>query len=234
MELLKKTRISILIFVSFVLAEAAPPALARLQTESYTENYGSASAPLVVADLGQTGFPVNLSLPQFNPSLGTLEDIVLTLSSTDIVGYEVLNETGSSQPFSHAYANITVTVSGLDSLRTTARINAGPFAGALSPGANVHAGSTIRATGDSTENVPSGGFGLYTGSGLVYFDLSANAMCGRYGGSAAAGVFFGGFAECYGTIGVQYCYEAVPEPGNVCAGFAALGFCLLKLTRLTR
>jgi hypothetical protein len=234
MELLSKTRISIPFFVAFVLAGAATPAGAGLQTESYTENYGSASAPLVVADFGQSSFPLSLSLPQFNPSQGTLEDIVLTLSSTDIVGSEVLNETGSSQAFSHAFANITVNVSGPDSLQTTARLEAGPFAGTVMAGEYTHAGSTMRTTAASRENVPSSSFGLYTGSGLVYFDLSADAMCGRYGGSGAAGVFFGGFADCYGTVEVQYRYAAVPEPGTLCAGFAGLVFCLLKLTRLPR
>ena len=52
---------------------------------------------MVVADDGQTTFPIALNLSKFDPSLGTLTDIILTLSSTDIVGSEVLNITGSAQ-----------------------------------------------------------------------------------------------------------------------------------------
>jgi hypothetical protein len=228
---MRKTRILIPVFIAAVLAEAAMPAQAAMET--YAANYGSASAPLVVADFGQTSFPISLALPQFNPSQGTLNDIVLTLSSTDIIGPEVFNETGSSQSYSGASANITVNVTGPYSLQTTTMLSAGPFSGTLNSGTYVHAGSASGVAAANTENVPSTDFGLYTGSGLVSINLSANAPIGTYGGSGPPGVFFGGFAESYGTVDVQYLYTAVPvpEPGTLCAGLAALGCCLLKLTR---
>jgi hypothetical protein len=229
---MEKTRILIPVFIAVVLAAAAMPARAAM--ESYTANYGSASAPLVVADFGQTSFPISLALPQFDPSQGTLNDIILTLSSTDIVGSEVFNETGSSQSYSGAFANITVNVTGPNLLQTTTMLSAGPFSGTSGSGTYAHAGSTSGVAAASTEDVPVTGFGLYTGSDLVSINLSANTPIGTFGGSGPPGVFFGGFADSYGTVEVQYLYTAVPEPGTLCAGFAALGICLLKLTRPAR
>jgi hypothetical protein len=119
-------------------------------------------------------------------------------------------------------------------LQTTRMLYAGPFSGTVNSGAYIHAGSITGAAASSTEGVPSTDFGLYTGSGLVSFDLFGHEVTGSFGGSGPLGVFFGGFADSYGTIEVQYRYTAVPEPGTLCAGFAALGFCLLKLTRPAR
>jgi len=230
--LVKGRRNLIAVLMGFFLPAAAMTAQASI--ESYTVNYGSESSPLVVSDLGLTDFPVSLSLPQFNPLQGSLEEIILTLSSTDIVGAEVLNETGSVQSYSHAFANMTVDVTGPNSLQTTTTLLSGQYSGTVSPGAPIHVGSTSGTALSSTQNVPSSGFAMYTGSGMVSLDLAGNASAGSFGGSGPAGVFFGGFADSFGSVEVQYVYAAVPEPATLCAGFAALVFGLLKLTRFAR
>lgn len=202
--------------------------------QTYTVDYGSPSAPLVVSDFGGTSFPFSLALPQFNPSQGTLEGVVLTFSSTDIAGSQVLNETGQSQSYSGAFADLTVNVSGPDMLLTSLSLDAGPFSGIVGAGTHVDAGSAHGVAATSTTDVPSADFASYVGSGMTSLNLSASALNGTYGGSGPPGVFFGGFADSYGTVEVQYSYSAVPEPGTLFAGLAALGFCLFKLLRLPR
>jgi hypothetical protein len=207
---------------------------AQAALETYTANYGSPSAPLVVSDFGGTSFPFSLSLPQFNPSQGTLEQVVLTLSSTDIAGSQVLNETGTSQSYSGAFADLTVNISGPNMLLTSLSLEAGPFSGVVGAGTHVDAGSSSGAAAASTTDVPSADFASYIGSGMVSLNLSGSALNGTYGGSGPAGLFFGGFADSYGTVEVQYSYAAVPEPGTLFAGLAALGFCFFKLLRWPR
>jgi hypothetical protein len=64
---MKRTRILIPVFIAVVLAGAAMPAPAAM--ESFLVDYGSASAPLMVGDSS------TVNLPQFNPSQGTLTDV---------------------------------------------------------------------------------------------------------------------------------------------------------------
>jgi hypothetical protein len=230
---MNKTRFLTHAIISVVLVKATVSAQAAL--ESFTADYGSASAPLVIADFGSTAFPISLSLRQFDPSLGTLNDIILTLSSTDIAGPEVLNETGESQMYSGAFANnITVNITGPYMLETTTTLDAGPYTGSVNAGTFARAGSTSGFTTASTKDVPAPDFGLYTGSGFVLINLAANAPTGTFGGSGPPSLFFGGYADSFGMVEVQYIYTAVPEAGTLCAGLAALGYCLLKLTRPTR
>jgi hypothetical protein len=229
--MVKKARILIPVCMAVVMGEAAIPAHAAV--ESYNVPYGSASNPLVVADGAYplyTDFPAAINIPQFNPSQGTLTEIILTLSSTDIVGSEVYNSSSSPQTYSGAYANnLTVTISGPNSLQTSETLSApGPYSGTAAPNSFTYAGSVSGVAAPSTTDLTSG-FGSYTGTGSVPVSLSANTPVGTFGGSPSAGdVFFGGYADSYGSVEIEYIYTAVPEPGTLCAGVAALGFCLLR------
>src|SRR5580658_5112934 len=114
-------RVLLSVFLAVFLIRVATPAQAAM--ESYTENYGSASAPVVVLGepgLPPTAFPILFGLPQFNPSQGTLIDVILTLSSTDIIGSEVYNSSSSSQPYFGANVkNMTVQIAGPYGLQTS-------------------------------------------------------------------------------------------------------------------
>jgi hypothetical protein len=231
-RVLKRKRRLVLVVAALILAEGSRPVQAALET--YTANYGSPSAPLVVSDFGGTSFPFSLALPQFNPSQGTLEQVVLMLSSTDIAGSQVLNENGTPQSYSGAFADLTVNISGPNMLLTSLSLEAGPFSGVVGATTHLDAGSASGVAIASTTDVPSADFASYIGSGMVSLSLSGSALNGTYGGSGPPGLFFGGFADSYGTLEVQYSYAAVPEPGNLLAGLAALGFGLFKWLRPPR
>jgi hypothetical protein len=127
-----------------------------------------------------------------------------------------------------------VQIAGPGLLQTTTTLSAGPFSGTLGAGTYVHDYSSSGVTVSSTKDAQSADFSHYTGSGLVSINLAGNSPAATFQGSAAPGVFFGGYADSYGSLEVQYVYTAVPEPGTLCTGFAALGSCLLKLTRRSR
>jgi hypothetical protein len=231
---MKKTRILNPVFVAVALAAAAMPA--RAAVETFIADYGSSPAPGVVADNGQTTFPIALNLSKFDPSLGTLNDIILTLSSTDIVGSEVLNVTGSTQSYLGAsVSGATVTVTGPDSLQTSSLpMSAGPFSGTVAPNSVVHAGSTTEVATAITVHVQPADFGNYTGSGVVSVGLSASSSSAQPSGSGSPSLFFGWYADGYGSVEIEYDYTAVPEPGTMCAGLAAISVCGIELARRLR
>jgi hypothetical protein len=218
-----------------VMIEVATPAQAAM--ESFTQNYGSSASPLVISDAAvtpYTDFPETLSLPQFNPSQGTLTEIILTLSSTDIIGSEVYNYSSSTQSYTGAQAlNLSAIVAGPYGLQTSETLSTPGFSGTVGPSSFAHAGSVTGVAADSTVSVPTCSFSQFTGSGLVALNLLAAIPVGAYSGSGQA-TFFGGYADSFGALEVQYVYTAVPEPGTLWAGLAAVGFGLFRLTRSGR
>lgn len=213
------------------------PSPAQAAMESFTQNYGSSGSPLVISDAAvtpYTDFPETLNLPQFNPSQGTLTEIILTLSSTDIVGSEVYNYSSSTQSYTGAQAlNLTAIVAGPYGLQTSETLSTPAFSGTVGPSSFAHAGSVSGVAADSTVSVPTSSFSQFTGSGLVSLNLLAAIPVGAYSGSGQA-TFFGGYADSFGALEVQYVYSPVPEPGTLWAGLAAVGFCLFRLTRSGR
>ncbi len=233
---MKERGILIPVFVAVAWAAAAMPA--RAAVETFMAYYGSSSVPLVVADDGQTTFPIALNLPRFDPSLGTLTDIILTLSSTDIVGSEVKDITGSAQSYSGArVSGATVTVTGPNLLQTSSSpLGAGPFSGTVAPYSVVHAGSTTGVAPASTTPVQPSDFDNYTGSGMVSVGLSASTSAALSSGSGAGdpSPFFGWYADSYGSVEIEYDYVAVPEPGTFFAGLAAMSVCGIESARRLR
>ena len=103
------------------LTAAAMPAGAAMLI--YSANYGSPSSPLPV------GGNQNLSLGTFDPSLGTLTGVTISLFSEDIVESEILNFTTGNLPYTAASTAVPVTVTALNGLTTTVTAIAGPYAG---------------------------------------------------------------------------------------------------------
>jgi len=68
----------------------------------------------------------------------------------------------------------------------------------------------------------------YIGDGTSKFTATGDAGIGNYGGSATAGVFFGGLASLSSTATVTYNYDApaaaVPEPLTILGAATAVGF----------
>ena len=198
--------------------------------ETFSANYGPCAAPL--ADMGGNE---NLTLDTFNPSLGTLTGITLTLISNDTIESEVIDLTGQNQAYTDATATLPVTVTALAGLTATATGVAGPFSGvAMSPQFNKIVAGTSQVTTITSANVASGDFILYEGAGKT-FDMNVLVSDGVYSGSSMCGAvaFFGAGDSC-GTVDVTYDYSPVPEPGTLAAGLGLLGYYGVSLARRIR
>ena len=187
--------------------------------ESFSAVYG------VPTPLGPFGSET-LSLSKFDTSLGTLEDVTLTLVSHDTAYVSVYNFNGTPQGFTGAFASVPVTVTVLNGLTATAT-SAGTLAyGTAAPGRNDFPGITVSST---SSIILGSGFSDYEGMGGQMFNVTVTSGAGTYGGTAIPGVFFGGTAASYGTVEVDYSYiqgfnqggvESAPEPATygACAG----------------
>ena len=177
----------------------------------------------------------NLTLDKFDPSLGTLTGITLTLISHDTIESEVIDLTGQNQAYSDATATLPVTVTALDGLTATATGAAGPFSGvATRPQFSTTVAGTSQVTAITSANVASGDFILYEGAGKT-FDVNVLVSDGVYSGSSIGGaVAFFGTGDSCGTVDVAYDYSPVPEPGTLAAGLGLLGYCGVSLVRRIR
>jgi hypothetical protein len=202
--------------------------------ETFSANYGTGSSPLVGGD------SEDLSLSEFNPALGTLTGVTLTLISNDTIESEVINLVGQHcQNYTDATAMLPVSVTGLDGLTTTATGEAGPYSGmAKGPQFTTTVAGTAQVTTTTSAEAASGDFALYEGSGQT-FNLDVQVGNGVYSGSSAPNsvAFFGTGYSC-GKVEVTYDYinggngfSCIPEPGTFAAGLGALGCCGLGLIR---
>ncbi|HXC99988.1 MAG TPA: choice-of-anchor E domain-containing protein [Verrucomicrobiae bacterium] len=209
--------------IGTVLATGARSAQAAM--ESQVIDYGSASSPVAGGDT------VNLSFNKFDPSLGTLTDIILTLSSVDTVQSVVFDPNGGGNGYTAASVSGGMeTVNALNGLSTsTASLAAGPFAG-VTTGANTIAGSSTQTLSASTHVLPAD-FSSYTG-GAGTFDVSVVTGTATSSGSYLGNeLFFGWNANSYGSVEIDYDFAAVPEPGTWFAGLSVLGVCGVSLLR---
>lgn len=242
---MKSTSLSGCLIVTIAGAIAAMPVRAAMET--FSAAYGSATSPLPL-DGSQ-----NVSLGTFDTSLGVLDSITIELQSEDTVQTEILNLTTESLPYTGASTTVPIGVTALNGLTTSVSATAGPFAGTASAQAATKDGSVssmlfgglvlgatvVSTTVDgssspmslnSSVNVPASDFGLYEGTGPQTFDVSV--LVGEpFVEGSGAGLAFAGLGSSYGTVEVIYNYAAVPEPGNLWAGLAALGFCGIVAAR---
>ncbi len=191
---------------------------ASITTETFTTSYGSASAPLAI---GGSAFPVVLDLPQFNTALGSLVEIDLTLKTTGVLQAEVLN-TGAATNFSNASATGTITVTGPAGVQSQLVLTTTPFSGSVGLGTlsspTLTLGPAASLSGQDDSTVAPADFGAYEDNGSGgQVGLSLNAVfSGNYGGMGPMDVSFSGEPGDYGSLEVDYMYEAaVPEPQNL-------------------
>ncbi|MGC9943873.1 MAG: choice-of-anchor E domain-containing protein [Verrucomicrobiota bacterium] len=198
-------------------------------TETFSANYGSHNSPLVGGDSDE------LSLSDFNPSLGSLTGVTITLISNDTIESEVINLIGHCQDYKDATATLPVSVTALAGLTTTTTGVAGPYSGMVRGHQYTEsvAGKSHVTTTSSADIDPSD-FILYEGAGQS-FNLDVQVGDGVYSGSSAGNaVAFFGTGDSYGTVEVTYDYSCVPEPGTLAAGLGILGFCGINLVRRAR
>lgn len=226
-----KTRNGFLVSFVMVMAYAGATMPTGAAVESFSVDYGSSASPL--AD----GNSENLALSDFDPSLGILTGVTITLASNDNIKSEVINVNMASlsQNYSGATATLPVTVTALAGLTTTANGAAGPFSGSVpGPLGAIAVAGTISEIVNTSANVAPGDFVLYEGAAQT-FDVNVLVSDGIYSGNSAGdSVAFFGAGSSYGTVGVTYDYSPIPEPGTLAAGLGVLGYCGLRITRRFR
>lgn len=217
-----------------VLIIGAGAITAPAQVESEFADYGSAADPIVI---GGGGFPVMLTFPKFDTSLGTLTNILITLASTNSAQATVAN-IGSAMTFANAQAFATAMMTDLEGTNLAATLETIPFSGSIGSGTPASPtyvfGTALQGPATATLNVNSANFGLYewAGVGPNNFTLEVDATA-QGSGSGGSALFFGSTANAYGSAQINYYYSgATPEPDA--ASLAALAIGALAVRRKLR
>jgi len=159
-------------------------------------------------------FSHNFTFNLFDSTLGTLDQVTLSLSTTITAEVDIFNSTAVNQAYTNATASIPVTLTAPDAVTETATGVAGPVSGVATPGFNSQTG--LPASANTSQNIPMADWGFYEGVGPMTGNLNAAAATGTYSGNANPGVFFGGSAVAGATITITYFYQpagSIPEPG---------------------
>ena len=172
---------------------------------------------------------VNVALPEFDSSLGTLQAVDLTLTSTINGLVSIYNLTGASQSFTNALASMTVGVTGpAGTAASVTPMVIVPF-GTVNPGetdfgplANTASSSVAASTLSSYETI---------GGGTLNFAVVSSAG-GFFQGTSVPGVFFGGAVSTSGDVDITYTYSPVNLPDSLSiAGALTAALGLLGLIR---
>ena len=218
---MKKRRDIVRFGIAVAVAAFASPVVAAVET--FVADYGAAASPLAV------GSSENLSLGKFDPFLGTLIGVNLTLFSYDTVCSRIYNLTGESANYTQATATVPITVTALDSLTTAATGTAGPFAGtSTAPGVSVAGGTPVIAL-HSTASVSPADFGFYEGVGVLPFNVTVVNSVGTYSGDSGSLLFFGGSGLSYGMVEIDYIYADTPNRAQCAQGWPRSAFVALNL-----
>jgi hypothetical protein len=217
-----------------VLLCGALPASAALETQIL--DYGSAADPLTI---GSADFPAQLSFQKFDTSLGSLSDIVITITSQDILQSAVVN-LGAATSFQNAQSSATITVTGSDGTQTSDALATVPFSSPIGAGSFSDAtqvlGPAVQGSDSASSMVSAADFSAYewdgTGSESLVYGLTASSP-GISSGFGNPLTYFGLAAYSYGQAEIDYYYNSVsaPEPGTLAAGISALGFCAMAMAR---
>jgi hypothetical protein len=184
----------------------------------------SASASLVdqyAYTIFTTGVPFTqvFEVAKFDPNLGTLVGITMTLETSGSATVNVLNITLQNQAFSNAWARLPLMVTGPDGSLVEVVTEAGPASGTISAAPFAGGMTTISLpgpprTGSSSASVPAANFASYIGSGGSTMSFTA-AATGDYSGTSDSGaLWFSGSGQVGGTFTIAYEYirAEVPEP----------------------
>ena len=159
-----------------------------------------------------------VTLPDFDSSLGELQSIQLTLTIHDTSKIQVYNTSCSPVDFTNASIQFPGSVSGPGGLSFSLDLGASLASGTAKPGLNTFSGLT--STQILSQGVGTASFGLFEdqASGVVTFDyLKGNPTYqGTDGGHS---LFFGGSESGAGELKVVYTYltsavQPTPEPAG--------------------
>jgi hypothetical protein len=161
-------------------------------------------------------FSDSFALPLFNPSLGTLTSVQLTLTSTLSPVAQVFHITSTlSDSFSNATTLETINFTGPDGTVVPVSASSGSFNGTgLGSGVSSYPGPV--ATGvTNTVSVPSANYPSYEGVGNATFTFASAPFLSSGSSSPEAVFFFGGAGSADGDATVTYTYTPTPEPASL-------------------
>lgn len=208
--------------------------LTAIGLQAATISYGPVTTSPGFDPGDQTNYLQTLSLSQFNPSLGTLTGVQITVDTQLQKSGSLINTGASATDMDYTYrsAGIAVTGAGVSHIQ-----NASPafLAGEFFLGVPGNGGSvTIAALQEfSLGNIFNpGSLSLFIGTGTVDYavNAAANLLTGCGNGNCASNIV----TTMGARIGITYTYEPdmneVPEP----ASFAMVGLGVLALGLLGR
>jgi hypothetical protein len=219
-----------------ILAGLATCGFASAQTnllESTIFNFGSGTANA----LPTTTAPANVAVAKFDPSLGTLNSVSLTLQASGTVFATEFNSTSVNQNYSNSWATLNFGVKGPDGSTISIHPTTGlpGFAGTAAPYAIQITGSSPFSLSPASVYASSSNLGAYEAPGGGFFTLSFNSdgvPDGPISSSiqAPSGVSTSGDATVQGTVTVTYSYTPIPEPATYAGllGAAALGLVIRR------
>lgn len=210
--------------VTLMLGLLPTPAAASL-IDQYTYTIFTNSVP----------FTQTFDVAKFDPSLGTLVGISMTLETSGSATVKILNETLQNQGFTAATARLPLLITGPDGSFVEFVTTAGPASGTITA-APFAGGSMVLSipgpviTGASNATVPEANFASYIGPGGSTMSFNA-AATGFYSGSSdiADTLWFSGSGRVGGTFTIAYEYITtdVPEPVTMAlfgSGLLIMGF----------
>ena len=192
---------------------------------------GAANAAFIEYNTVLAPSSTPFSVPLFNSSLGTLNNVSLSLVSRIVGRIDVFNNLGTPQAFTNAFVSIPVTVTANtpDATSVTAVAIAALASGTAAPGFPISSFTGIVGTASNSVNVLPLNFAPYIGLGGSSASFTANRTDGTFGGTSVPGLFFGGSAVADGLFTVRYSYDAVsavPVPASALllgSGLLSLG-----------
>ena len=222
MRIFKKPILKNLLFAALVTAAlTAGTGVAHATVMGYTATFS----------FDGSSTPYSLSLGSFNPALGTLTDISLTLVTNLTPEVQLTNLTNAAQSFTNAQSSAPFTLTGPGNTTVTATASTGSIDGTAAAGpsaVSTFSGPTVQQT--QTIDLASL-ISLYQDTGPLGFQ----AALGPFTSSAsfASGTLgVGGEALVNGSVAIDYTYNAAPVPTPSALLLLATGF--LGLAGITR